>query len=122
MLRFLAVATALIASTGAGAGEPLFDAVTAGDTAGVERLLANGTEVDSRARDRATPLIAAALADQPAVAAVLLAKGADVMARNSGGFTPLHAAAYSGSVSVAEMLLAKGQSSMMPPIRPAPHR
>jgi ankyrin repeat protein len=98
----------LIASTGAVAGDPLFDAVRAGDAGGVERLLAGGAEVDSRDRDQATPLIAASLSDQPAVAELLLSKGADVMARNAGGFTPLHAAAYSGSVRIAELLLGKG--------------
>lgn len=105
MLRLLALVAVVIASTGAVAGGPLFDAVKAGDIAGVERLLANGAEVDSRDGDQATPLIAAALNDQPAVAELLLSKGADVMARNAGGFTPLHAAAYSGSVPIAELLL-----------------
>jgi ankyrin repeat protein len=95
-------------SASAIAGEPLFDAVKAGDTADVERLLASGAEVDSRDHDQATPLIAAALSDQPAVAELLLSKGADMMARNAGGFTPLHAAAYSGSVRIAELLLDKG--------------
>ena len=108
MLRVLSVVVVLIASASAVAGEPLFDAVNAGDKAEVERLLASGAEVDSRAGDQATPLMAAALRDQPAVAELLLAKGADVTARNAGGFTPLHAAAYSGSVAIAELLLNKG--------------
>jgi ankyrin repeat protein len=108
MLRILSVAAVLLVSASAVAGEPLFDAVRAGDTAGVERLLASGAAVDTRDRDQATPLIAAALSDRPAVAELLLTKGADVMARNAGGFTPLHAAAYSGSVSIAELLLDKG--------------
>jgi uncharacterized protein len=108
MLRSLAIVAVLIASTSAVAGDPLFDAVRAGDAGGVERLLAGGAGVESRDRDRATPLIAAALSDQPAVAELLLSKGADVMARNAGGFTPLHAAAYSGSVPVAELLLENG--------------
>jgi uncharacterized protein len=108
MLRMLALLAVVLASTGAAAGEPLFDAVEAGDMADVERLLANGTDVDSRARDQATPLMEAALGGQPDIAALLLAKGADVMARNTGGFTPLHAAAYSGSVPIAELLLEKG--------------
>src|SRR5262245_49808322 len=95
MLRSVAIAVVLMVSTGAVAGAPLFDAVRAGDTAGVERLLASGAEVDSRDRDQATPLIAAALNDHPVVAELLVNKGADVMARNAGGFTPLHAAAYS---------------------------
>src|SRR5262245_27184342 len=108
MLRIVAMAVVLFASSGAVAGDPLFDAVRAGDKAGVERLLASGAEVDSRDRDQATLLIVAALNDQPAVAELLLSKGADVMARNAGGFTPLHAAAYSGSVPVARLLLEKG--------------
>jgi ankyrin repeat protein len=108
MLRILAVLVVLFAPASGVAGEALFDAVKAGDTAGVERLLAGGGTVDSRDRDQATPLISAALNDQPVVAELLLNKGADVMARNAGGFTPLHAAAYSGSVRIAELLLGKG--------------
>ena len=108
MLRLLAIVAVLIASTRAVAGDPLFDAVRAGDTASVERLLASGAEVESRDRDQATPLIAAALSGQLVVAELLLNKGADVMARNAGGFTPLHAAAYSGSVPIAELLLESG--------------
>lgn len=86
----------------------MFDAVKAGDTARVERLLASGAEVDSRDHDQATPLIAASLSDHPAVAELLLSKGADVTAGNAGGFTPLDAAAYLGSVRIAELLLGKG--------------
>jgi len=108
MLRFIAAVAVLLASTDAIAGDPLFDAVKVGNTAGIERLLASGAEVDSRDRDQATLLIVAALNDQPAVAELLLSKGADVMARNAGGFTPLHAAAYSGSVPIAELLLENG--------------
>jgi ankyrin repeat protein len=108
MFRILCVVAVLLASASVAAGESLFDAVKAGDTASVERLLASGAEIDSRDRDQATPLIAASLSDQPAVAELLLSKGADVMARNAGGFTPLHAAAYSGSVRIAELLLGKG--------------
>ena len=96
------------ATTMAAAGDSLVDAISAGDKAAVERALASGADVNSRARDQATPLIAAALGDQPAIVELLLSKGADVMARNSGGFTPLHAAAYSGSVPIAELLLEKG--------------
>jgi ankyrin repeat protein len=109
MLRALAVAAVMLPMV-AVAGEPLFDAVNAGDTAGIERLLSKGADVNSRDRDRATPLVAAALSDHPTAAKVLLAKGADAMARNSGGFTPLHAAAYSGSVAVAQLLLESGAS------------
>jgi len=108
MRGLLAVVLLALAATAAGAGDPLFDAVAAGDKAAVEQALAEGSAVDSRTQDQATPLINAALGDQVAIAELLISKGADVMARNSGGFTPLHAAAYSGSVAVARLLLEKG--------------
>ena len=108
MRGLLALLVLAFAATPAAAGDPLFDAVAAGDKAAVEQALAKGADVDSRARDQATLLIAAALDDQLAIAELLLGKGADVMARNSGGFTPLHAAAFSGSLPIAKLLLEKG--------------
>ena len=105
MLRALVAIIAILMPVLAAAGEPLFDAVAAGDTASIERLLASGSAVDARAPDQATPLITAALDNQVEAAKLLLSKGADVMARNSGGFTALHAAAYSGSVPVITLLL-----------------
>jgi ankyrin repeat protein len=109
MLRAAVIALgAYLASPAAWAGGTLFDAVQAGDAAVVEKLLAEGSAADARARDQATPLIVAALNGDVAIVRLLLDKGADVMARNSGGFTALHAAAYSGGVPVAELLLKKG--------------
>src|SRR5689334_21518485 len=95
--------TAAIAAAG-----DLVSAVAAGDKAAVEQALANGADVNSKARDQATLLIVASLGDQLAITELLLSKGADVMARNSGGFTPLHAAAFSGSLPIAKLLLEKG--------------
>jgi ankyrin repeat protein len=92
----------------AAAGESLFDAVAAGDRIAVERVLADGANVDIRAADQATPLVAAALGGRTDIAELLLSRGADVMARNAGGLTPLHAAAYAGSVPIAKLLLEKG--------------
>jgi uncharacterized protein len=108
MRGLLAVLALMLAATAAAAGEPLFDAVAAGDRAAVEQAVASGANVDSRARDQATPLMAAALGNQSLIAEALLSKGANVMARNSGGLTPLHAAAYAGSVPIAKLLLDKG--------------
>ena len=108
MRGLLALLVLAFAATPVAAGDPLFDAVAAGDKAAVEQALAKGADVDSRARDQATLLIAAALDSQPAIAEFLVAKGADIMARNSGGFTPLHAAAFSGSLPIAKLLLEKG--------------
>jgi ankyrin repeat protein len=108
MRGLLAVLALVLAATAAASGDPLFDAVAAGDRAAVENALAAGASVDGRASDQATPLMAAALANQTAIVEALLSKGANVMARNSGGFTPLHAAAYGGSVPIAKLLLDKG--------------
>jgi ankyrin repeat protein len=108
MRRLLAVLAFVFAATVATAGNLLFDAVAAGDTTAVERALASGVTVDSRAGDQATPLMAAALGNQVVIAELLLTKGANAMARNSGGLTPLHAAAYAGSVPIAKLLLGKG--------------
>lgn len=105
MFRALLVMIFILVPTLVKAGEPIFDAATAGDTAAIERLLAGGVAVDARAPDEATPLMAAALGGQLEATKLLLTKGADVMARNTGGFTALHAAAYSGSVPVAALLL-----------------
>ncbi|MEB3046710.1 ankyrin repeat domain-containing protein [Rhizobium mulingense] len=108
MRRFLTSVALFFSATAAAAGDPLFDAVSAGNTVAVEEFLASGADVDSRTRDQATPLINAALAKQLAVAELLITRNADVMARNSGGFTPLHAAAYSGSVPISKLLLDHG--------------
>ncbi|MBB3458323.1 ankyrin repeat protein [Rhizobium sp. BK313] len=108
MRQLLASAVFIFAATMTAAGEPLFDAVAAGDSTAVEQALASGISVDSRTRDQATPLMNAALAEQLGIAELLIGKGADVMARNSGGFTPLHAAAFSGSLPISKLLLAHG--------------
>jgi ankyrin repeat protein len=108
MRGLLALLALGVTTTTAAAGDLLFDAVGAGDKTTVERALANGANVDSRASDQATPLIAAALANQFAIVDLLVSKGANVMARNSAGLTPLHAAAYAGSVPIAALLLDKG--------------
>ncbi|MBB3918768.1 ankyrin repeat protein [Rhizobium pisi] len=108
MRRFLTSVALFFSATVAAAGDPLFDAVSAGNTVAVEQFLATGADVNSRSRDQATPLINAALENQLAVAELLIDRNADVMARNSGGFTPLHAAAFSGSVPISKLLLEHG--------------
>lgn len=105
MLRVLVVLVFFMTPALAAAGQSLFDAAAAGDTAAIARLLDKGEPVDARGPDKATPLIAAALGGQAEAAKLLISRGADVMARNSGGFTALHAAAYSGSLPVATLLL-----------------
>ncbi|RDJ02770.1 ankyrin repeat domain-containing protein [Rhizobium grahamii] len=108
MRHLLAFVALFCSATAAVAGDPLFDAVSAGNAKAVEQSLAAGANVNSRTRDQSTPLINAALAGQIAIVELLIGKHADVMARNSGGFTALHAAAYSGSVPVSQLLLDHG--------------
>jgi hypothetical protein len=115
----LAVLALVLAATVAAVADPLFDAVAAGDVAGVQSALANGSSVDSRASDQATPLMAAALANQTVIVEALLDKGANVMARNSGGFTPLHAVPMPGASRSPSSCLIKEQCSMMRRTRPA---
>ena len=107
MIRVLVLLAVLLLPRMSGADEPLFEAIMSGDQVAVERELAKGADVNSRARDQATPLIVAALSGHVAISELLLDKGANVMARNSGGFTALHAAAHSGSVQIADLLLAR---------------
>jgi len=108
MRGLLAFFVLAFAATTAAAGDPLFNAIAAGNKTAVEQALARGADVNSRAPDQATPLINAALGNELAIAELLLSKGADIMARNSGGFTALHAAAFSGSLPIAKLLLEKG--------------
>ena len=83
-------------------GTPLHVAVSHGDAAGVEALVAAGADVMARDGLGWTPLHhAASLAE----VAILLAAGADVMARSRyDGRTPLHGAV----TETVEALLAAG--------------
>jgi len=99
------LAGVMSASTLAG---PVHDSASLGDVVAVERLLAEGAEIDARGENGETPLILAILEGHADVAELLVAHGADVMARNERGLTPLHAAAYSGSADVARLLLDHG--------------
>ena len=93
----------------AAAEDSIWTAARDGDTAAVERHLADGADMEGI--DPAfgvTPLAWAALAGRVEVAEGLLAKGADVHGRGQDGATPLHAAAFLGRKEVAEVLLRHG--------------
>ena len=93
----------------AAAEDSIWTAARDGDTAAVERHLADGADMEGM--DPAfgvTPLAWAALAGRVEVAEGLLAKGADVHGRGQDGATPLHAAAFLGRKEVAEVLLRHG--------------
>ena len=87
------------------AGTPLHQAVRQGDVAAVERLLAQGADVNATDEYGRTPLH---LADDPKIAEMLLAKGASLNAPDNTGNTPLHIAAVYGNVEVMKLLIVKG--------------
>jgi uncharacterized protein len=81
-----------------------------GDARVVELLLANGADIQARAktRFRNTPLQTGLLAGQQVTAQVLLEHGADALVRQARGFTPLHEAALLGRRDLVDLLLAHG--------------
>jgi len=87
---------------------PLHEAASAGNKAEVERLLAEGTDVNARWRAWRTPLHYAARSGRLEVVQLLLNKGADVNAEDEERLTPLHLAAYGGHRQVAAALLKAG--------------
>lgn len=87
---------------------PLHDAARNGDLNQIEKLIAQGADVNAPGPDGEAPLTIAALQGQREMVALLLKRGAELQLRNKGGLTPLHAAAYSGHREVVEFLISKG--------------
>ena len=78
----------LVASTAA--GQPWFDVANSGTVADVQRAIAAGADVNTRADKGATALIyAAALNENPAVVITLLDAGADAKPRDTSGKTAI---------------------------------
>jgi uncharacterized protein len=83
------------------------------DTAGVERSLKEGANVNSRNRLGETALVIALKKDDPKqddlrIAQLMLAAGTNVNLAAVNGITPLMAAAWSGRTEIAAQLLARG--------------
>ena len=74
-------------------------------TADVERMLANGVDVDSRDKTGRTPLYNAAGLGHTHTVELLIDYGADVNTKDNKGETPLHVAAQSGMPDIAKLLL-----------------
>lgn len=102
--------------------DALHMAAKSGDITLVERLLAQGHDINVRDENEATPLHWAVYAGHEVVARLLIAKGADIYANEiqlccvtpradgatPGGVTPLHWAASGGHVALARLLLTAG--------------
>lgn len=87
---------------------PLMLAALRGDLDAVERLIAQGVEVNGTNRAGGTALMTAAIQGHAEVVRLLLSKRAAVNARNNKGWTALMYAAWNGHTDVVKMLLAKG--------------
>lgn len=87
----------------------LADAVVAGDTATVARLL-DAEAMANRADPTfgLTPLGWASLTGDTAIITLLLDRGADIGATDGAGSTPLHHASYFGRTSAVRLLLDRG--------------
>ena len=90
--------------------DPIHEAVSIGDLAGVQAELDKG--VDVNAKDITwggwTPLHWAAISGGNEIAELLIAKGADLEKKDDSGETPLHVASFHGIKEMAELLIAKG--------------
>ena len=85
----------------------LLDAVGAGDTTAVERLLKEKADINAKGPDGSTPLHRAAKG-RTDLAELLVASGADVNTKDSNAWTPLHVAVIWHNKDVVEFLLTKG--------------
>ena len=110
-------ATGIAQTRGAGAGpegEPLIDAVRAGDGAAVRSLLDQGVSPRTAEIDGTTALHWAAHHDHPAIAGLLLEADAAVDATNRYGVTPLALASLNGSTEMIARLLEAGADPNLP--------
>lgn len=90
----------------------LWDAARSGDTAGIEKSLREGADVNAldtrKSPNGRRALNWAAANDRAEAIRVLVRHGASVNAPNKSGFTPLHHAAENGAADAAAALLAAG--------------
>ena len=110
-LRATMWSTLLLAASGMSAAAPelpLIEAVKAGDSSAVSRLLAAGADPDTAQPDGTTALHWAAYRNDPELVDLLLRGGAGVDAANRYGVEPLSLAAARGHGAVVERLLAAG--------------
>lgn len=89
---------------------PLHLACFFGQPSVAEALIAQGADVQARARNatKNAPLHAAAAGRSKDAVRALLEHGADVNARQEGGWTALHAASQNGDVEMVRLLIAAG--------------
>lgn len=89
-------------------GNPLYAAVVNGRRQSVERLLAEGADVNYPAGAYGHSLQAACFASQTAIVRILLDAGSEVNAKGGHFGNVLQAAAFSGSLEIVQMLCQAG--------------
>jgi ankyrin repeat protein len=87
---------------------PLMLAALRGNMDAVDRLIAQGAEVNATNRAGGTALMTAAIQGHSEVVRLLISKKATVNAKNNKGWTALMYAAWNGHTDVVKTLLAKG--------------
>lgn len=96
------------------AGDPLIEAARHSDRVALERLLADGVDVNVRSGDGSTALLWASHWDDHHAAELLIEGGADVNAANELGATPLWSASMNGSETMVKRLLEAGADPNLP--------
>jgi ankyrin repeat protein len=86
----------------------LWSAARANDVRAIERLLAEGLDIDARDAQGFSPLMLAAMAGHAAAFDLLLDRGADPNTADLGGNSVLMGAAFKGHVDIVRKLLAAG--------------
>jgi hypothetical protein len=89
-------------------GFPLNDAAYTGRQDAIEKLLANGEDINTQAGNGWTPLLAAVAQGYPKIVKFLLERGANPDVYNLQGITPLMFAARYGNLEIAKILLDYG--------------
>lgn len=107
LLLLFAVASLFVGC--ATATTPLMQATEKGDTKEMERLIAEGVNINERGGENVrTPLGSAAWNGQIEAARLLIEKGADVNAVSGANWTPLYLAAYNSHIEVVRLLIKNG--------------
>ena len=95
-----------VTASGQSSNEQMWSAISSGDKAKVEALIASGADVNSKtASNGQTALSYASLFGKKEIVELLIEKGADVNTSNIYGESPLFQAA---ATDIAELLIAKG--------------
>jgi ankyrin repeat protein len=87
---------------------PLDEAADNGYFSMAKLLVANGADVNVRAKGGRSPLYLATMYDHRDIVKLLLAHDADANVTDDDGVTPLHLAAWHGYEDLAKLLLAHG--------------